>query len=312
MSYFHQPVLLEEVMFYLNPEPGKKFIDCTLGGGGHSYVIAQKISAAGSLLGIDFDKQALEAAQQKLNDLKLNFVAAEGNFKNLAAIAEENGFSAVDGILLDLGLSSAQLQDRDRGFSFLADGKLDMRFGQAGILTAAEIINEWPKEKLIWIFKNYGEEKLAIPISQKIIEMRKLESFSSPSRLVNLVAGVYKKYYHGKSKMNPATKVFQAIRIAVNDEIENLKTVLPSAVKLLNPGGRLVIISYHSLEDRIVKNFFQKESRDCICPPSMPVCQCGHKKLLKIITKKPIAPTVGEIAVNPRSRSAKLRAAEKI
>src|SRR3989344_1283763 len=306
MIYSHEPVLLQEVIHYLKPKPGQKFIDGTLGGGGHTKLILERILSDGKVLGIDLDPRAIEATAEGVKNKK-NLILVQGNFKNLKQIANVYKFNKVDGILLDLGLSSGQLQDQGRGFSFLADGELDMRFGPELDLTAAEILNTWSQKDLYEIFKNFGEEKLARPISKKIIEIRPKHPFSSPSQLVAVINGIYKQYYRGKSKINPATKIFQALRITVNKELENLKNVLPQAVELLNKGGRLAIISYHSLEDRIVKQFFRHEFRDCLCPPEIPQCQCGHKKTLKIITKKPIVPTGEELALNPRGRSAKLR-----
>lgn len=314
MSYFHQSVLLDEVIHYLKPQPGQKFIDCTLGGGGHTLGILKRTLPGGKVLGIDLDNEAIKATDQKAKELKLknNLVLVQDNFRNIGRVAKENGFGKVDGILLDLGLSSAQLHNHDRGFSFLSEGGLDMRFGHQTKITASEILNTYPEKRLYEIFKNFGEERLSKPISQKIIEIRRQTPFASSQQLVDLVAAIYKKYYRHDSKVNPATKVFQALRIAVNEELENLEEVLPQAIKLLAKGGRLAVISYHSLEDRTVKNFFQQESKGCICPPKMPVCQCKHKKTLQIITKKPITPTEEEITLNHRSRSAKLRIAEKI
>lgn len=320
MRDFHQPVLSEEVVGYLQPKPGGRFIDCTLGGAGHTEDILNHVLPDGQVLGIDLDPIAIAAATKATAKYKKNVIFVRDNFKNLSSIANVRKFTKLDGVLLDLGLSSGQLQDQKRGFSFLAEGSLDMRFGglvpavideQSG-LTAGIILNTFEQKELIEIFKKYGEERLAGPISKKIIEIRKTRPFTSPSQLVEVVAEVYQKFYRGRSKTNPATKVFQALRIAVNDEMGSLKEVLPAAVKLLVRGGRLVIISYHSLEDRIVKDFFRIESRDCICPPETPICVCGHRRTLKVITKKPVVPTGQEIAINPRARSAKLRVAEKI
>lgn len=301
----------EEVIHYLKPKSGGKFIDCTLGGGGHLLAILKRISPKGKILGIDLDQAAIEAARETTRRYKGNTTLIQDNFKNIKKIANVHQLNKINGILLDLGLSSGQLQDHGRGFSFLAQGRLDMRFGQQTGLTAEEILNSYKQEDLYEVFKNFGEEKLANPISKKIIEVRKQNSISSPEQLVEIITEIYKKYYRGKSKINPATKVFQALRIAVNEELENLIQALPQAVKLLAKGGRLAVISYHSLEDRIVKEFFKKETRDCICPSTMPVCQCDHKKTLKIITKKPVVPSEQEVVENPRSRSAKMRVAER-
>jgi len=311
MTFFHQPVMLEEVLHYLNPQLGDNFIDCTLGGGGHASAILERIGPQGKLLGIDLDPLAIQATKETTKNSK-NLILVQDNFRNLNKIADVYKFDKIDGILLDLGLSSGQLQDHQRGFSFLAEGRLDMRFGQQTDLTAEKILNTYSQKELSEIFKNFGEEHLAWPIAKKIVEMRRIESINSPNQLVEIVAAVYKKYYRGKSKVNPATKIFQALRMSVNEEIENLKQVLPQAVGRLKTGGRIAVISFHSLEDKIVKGFFKQESRDCICPPQLPICGCKHQKTLKIITRKPLVPSEEEVAVNPRARSAKLRLAEKI
>lgn len=311
MAYSHQPVMTEEVIHYLNPQLGDLIIDCTLGGGGHTQAILKRIQPQGKLLGIDLDPLAIAAASKATQNLK-GLVLVRDNFKNLKNIAENHNFNKVNGILLDLGLSSGQLQDQKRGFSFLAQGSLDMRFGNQTEITAQEILSSYSQKDLTEIFRKYGEEKLAGLISKRIIEVRQQSPITSPNQLVDIVTDVYKNQYRGKSKINPATKVFQALRIIVNQELKNLEEVLPAAVDLLTKGGRLVVISYHSLEDRIVKDFIRQESKDCICPPQFPICQCKHHKKLKIITKKPIIPKDNEIAENPRSRSAKLRVAEKI
>jgi len=264
------------------------------------------------LLGIDLDPSAIQLTQDATKIYKNRIGLVKDNFKNLKQILNDSQFSRVNGILFDLGLSSNQLQDHARGFSFLASGTLDMRFGAQSDLTASKILNTWSAEDLIKIFQQYGEEKLARPIALRIVEARSKRPISLSQEIVEIVSAVYKKYYRAKSKINPATKIFQALRIAVNDELENLRQVLPQAVESLPAGGRLAVLSYHSLEDKIVKNFFQQEAKDCLCPPQIPVCRCGHKKTLKIMTKKPIIPTAEEIFQNPRSRSAKLRVAEKV
>ncbi|MDD2807107.1 MAG: 16S rRNA (cytosine(1402)-N(4))-methyltransferase RsmH [Patescibacteria group bacterium] len=311
MTYSHQPVMTAEVIHYLGLQSGAVVVDGTLGGGGHLSEILSRILPGGKVVGIDLDSAALKAATEKIKNKK-NVILVQDNFKNIKKIADEHKLDRINGFLLDLGLSSGQLQDSERGFSFLAAGSLDMRFNDNNGITAAEILNTYDQKHLIKIFSEYGEEKLAVPIAKKIVDARKNKPFKNPQDLVEIIAGAYHRYFRQQSKMNPATKVFQALRIEVNGELENLKTFLPAAVKLSVPGARLVIISYHSLEDKLVKDFFRTESRDCICPPSMPLCQCGHHKTLKIITKKPIVPNDAEVALNPRARSAKLRVAEKI
>ncbi|MFA5021505.1 MAG: 16S rRNA (cytosine(1402)-N(4))-methyltransferase RsmH [Patescibacteria group bacterium] len=312
MKNFHQPVMLEQVIHYLQPKAGNNFIDCTLGGGGHAEEILKRTAPSGKVLGIDLDPLAIQNAQTVAKNYKNRLIIVQNNFKKLKQIANDFQFNKVNGILLDLGLSSGQLQDHSRGFSFLAQGSLDMRFGNQLELTAKEILNTYNQKQLIEIFKNFGEEKLAKPITDKIIAFRKEKPITKPSELVEIVADIYKRFYRLKSKINPATKIFQALRIEVNQELQNLTEVLPQAISLLAKGGRLVVISYHSLEDRIVKGLFQQESRDCICPVTMPLCQCDHKKTLKIITKKPVVTTESEVLENPRARSAKIRVAEKI
>jgi len=304
--------MLEEVIHYLKLKPGNRVIDCTLGGGGHALAILKRVSPKGKLLGIDLDPSAIEATQEATKNYKGDVTLVQDNFKNIKQIADVRKFNKIDGILLDLGLSSGQLQDHGRGFSFLAQGRLDMRFDPNSDLTAEKILDTYNQEELYEIFKDFGEENLAKPISKKIIELRRQNSITSPDQLVEIISDIYKKYYWGKSKINPATKVFQALRMEVNQELENLKEILPQAVSLLAKGGRLLVISYHSLEDRIIKEFFKQESKDCICPAEMPVCQCDHRQTLKIITRKPVVPSEQEITENPRARSAKLRVAERI
>jgi 16S rRNA (cytosine1402-N4)-methyltransferase len=314
--YQHTPVLLDEVVHYLQPKSNQDFIDGTLGGGGHSLAILDRNGPKGRVLGIDLDPTAREAVKETLKKHKIKknrLVIAPGNFKDIKEIAYEYSFLKASGILLDLGISSGQLQDHVRGFSFISTGTLDMRFGpDAGIYTASELLNTLPEQALTDIFKNYGEEPLARPIAKKIIEARKEELITRPEQLTSIISSIYKRNFKAKSKIHPATRVFQALRIAVNGELDNLQKTLPDALSLLRLGGRLVVISYHSLEDRIVKHFFQQESKDCICPPERPTCQCGHKASLRIITKKPIGPALTEMAENHRSRSAKLRVAERI
>ena len=314
MEYRHIPVMTEEVLHYLNPKPGQTIIDGTLGGGGHSQAILKRILPGGKILAIDLDLLAIsnfESRKQK-TEIRKQITIVQDNFKNLKQIARDQGLKKVNGILLDLGLSSGQLQDQTRGFSFLANGQLDMRFDRRAEVTAHQILNESGQKELTEIFKEFGEEKLAFPIAKKIIELRRMKKIDRPGQLVQIISEVYRKFYRGTSKMNPATKIFQALRIAVNEELDNLQTALPAAITLLAKGGRLAIISYHSLEDRIVKDFFKQESRGCICASTMPLCQCSHKKTLKIITKKPVVPTAQETLENPRARSAKMRVAEKI
>ena len=326
MRYIHTPAMLKEVLEYLKPGEGGNFIDCTLGGGGYSQAILAKVGARGKVLGIDLDDLAVINAKKNIK--AQNLVLAQGNFKNLNQIVQEHfknilplsGRSQFDGIVFDLGLSSAQLNDQSRGFSFnLTDSPLGMNFGSIVGVTAEEIINRWSLEDLAGIFKDYGEEKFAYRIAQAIVRERRIKEINTTGRLVEVILSAtpkISKNYQGEGgrrpKIHPATKVFQALRITVNEELENLRAALPQAISLLKTGGRLVVVSYHSLEDRIVKQFFKQESRDCLCPPESPICRCGHLAKLKILLRGVLRPSDEEIASNPRARSAKLRAAEKI
>ncbi|MEI6596915.1 MAG: 16S rRNA (cytosine(1402)-N(4))-methyltransferase RsmH [bacterium] len=322
MEYKHIPVMLEEVIEMLNPKPGQKFVDCTLGGGGYSKAILEKIGEEGKILAIDLDGSAIANAKLKFKtELKNiyprmgeNIILAHENFKNLQIIIEKyfTADTKFDGVVLDLGLSSAQLEDRHRGFSFnIPLAPLGMNFGEQIGETAENIINSWSAEDLAKIFKDYGEEKFAYKIALAIVSERQLSRIVTTGKLVEIIVRIIPRRFQ-QAKIHPATKIFQALRIAVNQELENLQAVLPQAVSLLKPGGKLVVISYHSLEDRIVKQYFKQESKDCLCPPAMPICQCGHKASLKILTYPILRPTEEEVLKNPRSRSAKLRAIEKI
>ncbi|MFH2136739.1 MAG: 16S rRNA (cytosine(1402)-N(4))-methyltransferase RsmH, partial [Patescibacteria group bacterium] len=309
----HIPVLLNEVIKFLDPKPNQNFIDCTLGAGGHSVEILKRTAPNGKVLGIDLDMRAILIAKQKvlkagIEDSRL--VGVRGNYKNLEEIVLQNNFKNISGILIDLGFSSMEIADPEKGFSFQIDAPLDMRYGEVGE-TAADILNRSREQELVRIFKEYGEEKFSGRIARRICEIRKNNPIDTTFKLVNAIAEVIpKKFQHGR--IHFATKVFQALRIATNDELGNLEKVLPQALELLPAGGRLAIISFHSLEDRIVKQYFKKESIDCVCPKSIPVCNCGHKAILKILNKKPIVPSEEEATQNPRSRSAKLRVAEKL
>lgn len=291
---FHQPVLLNEVIEYLNVKEGGRYIDTTVGGGGHAERIIQK---GGRLLGIDCDPEAVEFAKKRLEkDCPGAFwKIVQGNFANLSEIAQEHGFTQVNGILFDLGVSSHQLEAPERGFSFQEEGPLDMRMDPDLAVTAADLVNALSRNELNALFTRLGEEKRARAIADALVRARCLKKIQTTDQLANIVVEIYggRRKVHGR---HPATKVFQALRIAVNDELNNLKEGLLQAEKLLRPSGRLVIISFHGLEDRIVKNFFKEKSR------------AGR---LEIMTKKPIRPTEKEMDFNPRSRSAKLRAAEK-
>jgi len=325
MKYFHVPVMLAEVIDYLDPKPGEKFIDCTLGGGGYTAAIAERVGEAGLVIAFDLDEMAVLNAREKFKKNK-NIKIIHGNFKDLqdifvsdpsAEIAAQTGgrteaVLAFAGVVFDLGLSSAQLQDRSRGFSFQLDAPLDMAFSGNTKHETRNIVNNYKLHDLERILRGYGEERFAGRIARAIARERKDREIKTTGDLVDIIGGAVPAAYRHDKKIHFATRTFQALRIATNEELSNLEAALPKALAALMPGGRIAVISYHSLEDRIVKNFFRKESRDCLCPKELPECLCGHKAALKIITKKIVSATDREIRENPRSRSAKLRVAEKI
>ena len=314
--YRHTPVLLQEVLSYLNPQGGEKIIDATLGGGGYTFAIAQQVGSKGSVLALDMDELALSNAKLKIADGNIgNIALTHANFKDIASVAQESFGSSpdVDGVVFDLGLSSAQLEDRHRGFSFQTDAPLSMAFGS---LVSADrtstIINTTSEKELALVIGRFGEERFARPIARAIVKARELAPIETTFQLVAAIErGVPPAYRYG-SRIHFATRTFQALRIATNDELENLETALRSLRGIMKTGGRIVVVSFHSLEDRIVKNFFKDESKGCICPPNFPICRCGHTPSLTILTKKPITASHQEIQENPRSRSAKLRAAKII
>ena len=316
MSYFHVPVLQKEVVEIANPKPGENLIDGTVGGGGHAKAFLQKISLDGKLLGIDMDDEALVESKRKLGEYSDRVILEKGNFVNFLEFAEKHNFYPINIFFLDLGISSQQLNSDIMGISFLKNAPLDMRIGgnkydEDDRTTAEYIINNWSEGDIRLILKDYGEEKYANFIAKKIISGRKEKRIVSTWQLVEIISKAVPQKYK-KQKIHFATRTFQAFRIAVNQELENLEAVLPKILDHIEVGGRICVISFHSLEDRIVKRFFQKESKDCICDPKIPVCVCGHKKRLEILTKKPIVASEQEISANPRSRSAKLRIAKKI
>jgi len=302
----HTPVLVDEVVEALDVRPGKRCIDCTLGGGGHALAILSKCQPGGQLLGIDADPEAIRLAQHNLYDFFESSVIINDNFYNLENICLETGFSNASGILFDLGLSSLQLASAERGFSFQLNGPLDMRFNPDEQLTAADIVNRLSEAKLAQLILIYGEEPMANKIARNIVDHRPI---SDTADLAAIVAGTVGDRY---SKIHPATRTFQALRIAVNRELDHLTTALEQSLNCLASGGRLAVISYHSLEDRIVKNFMLRETRGCICPPTIPQCRCQHKASLDLISRHPVCPAEQEIERNPRSRSARLRVAVKL
>lgn len=303
----HVPVLLSAVLEGLRPRSGMSFIDATLGAGGHAAALLEASAPDGRLLGFDRDAAALEVARRRLARFGDRVRVVHASYAQIGRLAPAHGFEAVDGILFDLGLSSLQLDDPARGFSFRFDAPLDMRFDPRHGITAAELVNELPEERLAALLREYGEERHARRIARAIVAARPVRT---TGRLAEVVARAVPRARH--ERIHPATRTFQALRIAVNEELEALERALPQAVELLRPGGRLAVISFHSLEDRIVKRFMRREAQDCLCPPEQLVCTCEHVARLRVITRKPIMATEEEIAANPRARSARLRLAERV
>ncbi len=306
ISPAHIPVLIEEVIQGLAVQPGGRYVDCTLGAGGHAAAILEHIRPGGQLLGIDADPNAIMTARKRLKDYRNSIMLVNDNFVNLKSICYKYDFIPVHGVLLDLGLSSMQLNEAGRGFSFQTNAPLDMRFSPDQETTAADIVNGYPEEELAGIIRLYGEESSARRIAGAIVAARPVETTFELVGIIEKVAG------KRQGKIHPATKTFQALRIAVNKELEHLEQTLRQALDILGFEGRLVVISYHSLEDRIVKQFFQLESKNCICPPEVPVCTCGHKASLRQLNKRVITPSPEELSSNPRSRSARMRVVERI
>lgn len=302
----HQSVLYHEILYHLRPHSPERYIDGTLGAGGHAWGILQASEPAGELLGLDLDPQALALASQRLAIFQQRATIVQASYTTLLAQMQAKGWESVAGILLDLGVSSMQLDTPDRGFSFQSDGPLDMRFSPRIQTSAADLVNTLPEAQLADILYKYGEERLSRRIARAIIQARPLHTTHALAEVARRAIGKQSGHIH------PATRTFQALRIAVNGELDAIEEVLPKAVQALAPGGRLAVIAFHSLEDRIVKHFFRRESRDCICPPEQPVCTCGHKASLVEINRHPIEATPEESKTNPRSRSAKLRIIEKL
>jgi len=302
----HVPVLLDEVIAGLQARRGGYFVDCTVGLGGHAAAILEKISPSGRLLGIDADPEAIKISQDKLSDYGEAVTLVNDNFVNLEAIYKRYRFHPVDGILFDLGVSSLQLDTAERGFSFHLDAPINMRFDPGQGLSASDIVNSFSEQELVKLIEKYGEERHSRRIARYIVQNRPIATTVELTRLVEQALG-------GKrAKIHPATRTFMALRIAVNNELQNLELALKQTIDLLRPGGRLTVISYHSLEDRIVKQFMRDAASSCLCPPGTVICHCGHTPTLKLISRKVIKPTSLEIESNPRSRSAKLRIAERL
>jgi 16S rRNA (cytosine1402-N4)-methyltransferase len=312
MQEGHLPVMEAEVLVALAPAPGSLQIDATVGGGGHTERILEAASPDGRVLGLDADGLAIERVRARLARFGDRLVLRRANFRELAAVAPEAGFGAVDGALFDLGLSSYQLADRDRGFGFRAGGPLDMRFDTARGVPASELLATLSADELAALFRKYGEEPAAWRIAKAIVAARATAPVATAEDLAALVERTVPANPRVRRRIHPATRVFQALRIAVNEELDALEDGLAAAVDLLRPGGRLVVLSYHSLEDRIVKQFLAAERRGCTCPPAAPVCVCGKAPRLRLVTKPSQVPTEDEITANPRARSARLRAAERL
>jgi len=322
MSETHIPVLRNEVLDFLKPKSGGIYVDATIGLGGHSLWILKKSHPTGQLIGIDMDADALAIANKRLQAFKERLSLNHGNFVQLQEILETDGIHQVDGVLLDLGVSSLQLDTSNRGFSFQYSGPLDMRMDVKMPTSATHIVNDSTPDKLIKIFKEYGEERYAKRIAQNIVAARAKKPITTTSQLSEIVENAYSiKAKRSKAsaqnrqkrrEIHPSTRVFQALRIEVNAELDNLALGLDAAVSVLKPGGCLCVISFHSLEDRIVKRQFRQLAKTCICPPKTPICICEHQQVLQVVTNRPVLPSASEIAANPRARSAKLRVAIRV
>lgn len=301
----HLPVLYKETIHALQPRAGGRYIDGTLGAGGHSAGILEASAPTGQVLAFDLDPQAIQTARVRLARFGARVHIVQASYIKMAEIAASLGWEAVDGIVLDLGVSSMQLDTAERGFSFLRDAPLDMRFDPNASLSAADLVNSLPESELADLLYRYGEERQSRRIARAIVQNRPL---ASTRQLADLVLKTIGK----KERIHPATRTFQALRIAVNGELDSVESILPIAIGLLRPGGRLAVISFHSLEDRIIKETFRRESTDCLCPPRQPVCTCGHRARIRQINRKPLEASEAEMQENSRARSAKLRIVEKL
>lgn len=304
VEFPHRPVLYQEIIHALRPRREGRYLDGTVGAGGHAWGILEASAPDGRLLGLDLDPQALEVARKRLAGFGDRVILVRASYITLQAQLRQVGWTDVQGVILDLGLSSMQLDTAERGFSFRNDAPLDMRFDPQNPVTAADLVNQLPENELADLIYRYGEERRSRQIARALVQARPLQT---TGELAKVVAQVVR----GQPGLHPATRTFQALRIAVNRELEALETVLPQALAALATGGRMAVISFHSLEDRIVKQFMRYESRDCVCPPRQPVCTCGHQAALIEVTRRPVRPAAAEIAENPRARSAVLRIAEK-
>lgn len=313
MEFNHKPVLLEECIENLNIKPDGVYIDCTVGGAGHSVEIFKGLGRDGTLVGIDQDSFAIRSSRERLSRIEsqAKFILINDNFRFIKRICKENGIEAADGILADLGVSSHQLDEAERGFSYQKEAPLDMRMDRTSPLNAEVIVNEYGEEEIRDIIRDYGEEKWAARIASFIVNSRKNKRITTTTELVDIIKAAIPSSARREGP-HPAKRTFQALRIAVNNELGILSQTVDDAISVLKPGGRLCVITFHSLEDRIVKNEFQKKAKPCTCPREFPVCICGNKPQVDIVTRKPIVPSGRELEDNPRARSAKLRVAEKI
>ena len=305
----HESVLEREVIQNLNLYGGSLIVDGTLGDGGHAELLLKNTTSV-RVLGIDRDMRAIERAEKRLAPFRDRITLVHGNFSDIKTILKKANVMNVDGLLLDLGVSSPQLDSPDRGFSFMRDGPLDMRMDSSQKITAADLLVELPDEELVSVIKEYGEERFSKRIVRAIRQAQKQSAIKTTLQLSNIISSVI--HASRQTKIHPATRTFQALRIAVNGELEHIKKTLRDSVDVLRESARVIVISFHSLEDRIVKNFFKTEEKGCVCPPKIPICSCGHKQRLKIITRKPIVPAVEEVRRNSRASSAKLRVAERV
>ena len=305
---FHQPVLLKESIDLLIHTETGIYVDGTLGGGGHAELILERLRQPGRLIGLDRDRDALQIAKSRLERFGGRVIIKQANLGDMGEVLKSLQLNLVSGVLLDLGVSSHQIDTAERGFSFSKNGKLDMRMNREQTITAAHIVNSYSERELSELLKSYGEERRHRALAQAIAKRRQRSPIQTTGELTDIISAVL-PYEH---RVKSLARVFQALRIAVNDELQNLKTALSECLDHITAGGRLVVISYHSLEDRIVKEFFKSESSRCVCPPELPVCICGRKGRLATLTKRPLRPTHQEVQRNPRSRSARLRAAEAL
>ena len=310
MEFKHYSVMLNEAIEYLDIKPEGKYLDGTLGGAGHSSVIASKLKGAGKLYGVDQDSEAIEAATKKLEPFKDHVEVIKSNYRDAVKILKNLGVTGLDGILLDLGVSSYQLDNEERGFSYRFDTPLDMRMDKEASLTARDIVNTYRKDELARIIRDYGEDRFAQNIAKHIVEAREIKPIETTFELNDIIRAAIPMKIQATGG-HPSKRTFQAIRIECNHELDVLKDSLKEMIEFLNPGGRIVIITFHSLEDRIVKDIFKEQENPCICPPNFPVCACGRKPLGRVITKKPVLPSEKELNENSRSKSAKLRVFER-